>query len=154
MDMAKYLSDHKGIRLNEQQKQAIDAIEGPTLLLAVPGSGKTTVVVARCANMIINRGINPQNILTLTFSKAAAKDMEKRFHHLFGDRISTPRFMTIHSFGYQVVKYACKIKGEKMPVFIESTDSPVSKKHILRESYRRQNHKFIQEEKLEELSNH
>jgi len=48
-------------------------IHGPSLLLSVPGGGKTTVIVSRCANMVLNHKIPPEKILTLTFSKAAAR---------------------------------------------------------------------------------
>ena len=54
------------ISLNEQQEQAVRAVDGPTLLLAVPGSGKTTVLVARLGYMIHCCGIAPENILTMT----------------------------------------------------------------------------------------
>ena len=67
-----YLNREFNIQLHEQQKEALDAVQGPVLLLAVPGAGKTTVMVARIAHMIANCGIAPENILTITFSKASA----------------------------------------------------------------------------------
>ena len=58
---------HKyGITLNKQQAEAVQAVSGPNLILAVPGSGKTTVLIARLGYMIICRGISPKNILAMT----------------------------------------------------------------------------------------
>ena len=66
----KYIS-----RLNSQQQEAVQTVEGPVLLLAVPGSGKTTVLVNRLGYMIYCKDIAPENILTLTYTVAATKDM-------------------------------------------------------------------------------
>ena len=73
------------IRLNRQQEEAVRQSEGPVLLLAVPGSGKTTVLVARLGYMLYCRGILPQHILTVTYTVAATRDMRARFTSLFGE---------------------------------------------------------------------
>ena len=67
------------IRLNAQQKSAVQSVNGPVLLLAVPGSGKTTVLVTRLGYMIYCKGIDPEKILTVTYTVAATKDMSRRF---------------------------------------------------------------------------
>lgn len=92
-------------QLNSQQRQALERISGATLLLAVPGSGKTTVIIERIGRMIRQEGIDPRQILTLTFSKAGARDLRRRYNQRFGDE-DEPQFSTIHSFAYQVVKQA------------------------------------------------
>lgn len=85
------------ISLNEQQSEAAQTIDGPCLLLAVPGSGKTTVLVTRLGYMLYGRGINPENILTLTYTVAATKDMSERFQKVFGnDFRDTLEFRTIN----------------------------------------------------------
>ena len=66
-----------GLKLNHAQCEAAQAIDGATLLLAVPGSGKTTVLVTRLGYMIIGLGIDPSSILTMTYTVAATKDMER-----------------------------------------------------------------------------
>ena len=71
--------------LSKQQMEAVRAKEGATLLLAVPGSGKTTVLVARIGYLIEVNGVAPENILTLTYTVSAARDMKERFLHLFGE---------------------------------------------------------------------
>ena len=71
------------LSLNQQQLDAVQAVDGPVLLLAVPGSGKTTVLVTRLGFMVCCRGILPERILTLTYTVAATKDMASRFARLF-----------------------------------------------------------------------
>ena len=72
------------IKLNKQQREAVQSVDAPTLLLAVPGSGKTTVLVARLGYMIYCRDIAPEKILTVTYTVAATKDMQSRFASIFG----------------------------------------------------------------------
>ncbi|NDL66520.1 ATP-dependent helicase [Anaerotalea alkaliphila] len=112
MDFFQELEQEKGIRLTSQQKAAVLHGEGHSLLLACPGSGKTTVMVVKTAYMIRERGIPPQNILTLTFSVAAAGDMRKRYGALFGGAEGPmPRFSTIHSFCYGIMMQECRRTG-------------------------------------------
>lgn len=73
------------IQLNQRQSDAVCSVEGPVLLLAVPGSGKTTVLVTLLGYMIHCAGIAPESILTLTYTIAAARDMAKRFCSYFGE---------------------------------------------------------------------
>ena len=95
------------IQLNEQQQSAVQSVTGPVLLLAVPGSGKTTVLVTRLGYMIFCRGIAPEKILTVTYTVAATKDMSERFASRFGqdlaDRLEicrkhTPAYDTLFAF--------------------------------------------------------
>ena len=71
-------SDNYSISLNDQQIEAAQTINGPCLLLAVPGSGKTTVLVTRLGYVIHGCDIDPNSILTLTYTIAATKDMKER----------------------------------------------------------------------------
>ena len=75
-------------KLNKQQKEAVQSVEGPVLLLAVPGSGKTTVLVTRLGYMIYAKGIAPEKILTVTYTVAATEDMAARFASLFGTEMA------------------------------------------------------------------
>lgn len=84
-------------KLNEQQKEAVQSVEGPVLLLAVPGSGKTTVLVTRLGYMIYAKGIAPEKILTVTYTVAATEDMAARFASQFGtDMADRLTFKTIN----------------------------------------------------------
>lgn len=91
--------------LNEQQQAAARRVEGQTLLLAVPGSGKTTVIICRLGYMIAELGIDPGSVLTLTFSRAGAGDLGERYRSFFGDTKQKPRFSTIHSFSLSVIRF-------------------------------------------------
>ena len=94
------------IRLNEQQSESVRSIDGPILLLSVPGSGKTTVLVTRLGYMVYCAGIAPENILTLTYTIAAARDMKNRFRFYFGDGFgSRLEFRTINGICARVIQY-------------------------------------------------
>ena len=150
MDFEQYLIEKHNITLNPQQREAVLHTEGPMLLLAVPGSGKTTVIVCRCAYMTLCRGILPQRILTLTFNKAAQRDMESRFQRLFGADVPAPvRFSTIHSFCYGVLREFGELVGRKVPRLIDE-----EKPRLLRRLYaEHNNNEFLPDDLLEELSN-
>ena len=87
MDREEFDRKYTG-RLNRQQSEAVHAVEGAVLLLAVPGSGKTTVLVTRLGYMLCCCGIPVNKILTMTYTKAATQEMKKRFARLFGGRVS------------------------------------------------------------------
>jgi DNA helicase-2/ATP-dependent DNA helicase PcrA len=103
------------IRLNSQQLEAVKAVNGPTLLLAVPGSGKTTVLVTRLGYMVCCLGINPGNILTLTYTVAATKDMSERFRSFFGDELAERmEFRTINGICSSILYYYGRTRGKTM----------------------------------------
>ena len=87
-----------------EQLQAINHFNGPALILAGPGSGKTTVIVNRILNLILNKHINPSNILVITFSKAAALQMKERFDKLSFDKSYPVNFGTFHSIFLHIIK--------------------------------------------------
>mgnify|MGYP000820965135 FL=1 len=94
------------IQLNEQQMQAVQATEGPVLLLAVPGSGKTTVLVSRLGYMIYCLGITPESILTVTYTVAATNDMRRRFAGMFGEADAERlEFRTINGLSARIIQY-------------------------------------------------
>ena len=81
--LAGFLRAH-GLQLNAQQQAAAGAVEGPVLLLAVPGSGKTTVLVTRLGYLVQCCNVRPEEILTMTYTVAATRDTRSRFSSLFG----------------------------------------------------------------------
>lgn len=98
--------------LNPQQEAAVQLVNGPILLLAVPGSGKTTVLVTRLGYMIYCKGIPPENILTVTYTIAATKDMRSRFVHFFGEgHADKLTFRTINGLCAVVIHYYAQWKG-------------------------------------------
>ena len=105
------------ILANSQQEAAIKTVEGPVLLLAVPGSGKTTVIVGRTGYMICEKYIPPENILVITFTTAAAREMEIRFKDKFS-LDAAPHFATINSFCLTVINYCRRYKNFHQPQLV------------------------------------
>lgn len=89
------------MKFSKEQEKAINHKNGPCLVLAVPGSGKTTVLLARI-NQLIKSGVDPSKILAMTFSKSQALDMQNRYEKVYKD--NEIKFSTIHSFSYGLVR--------------------------------------------------
>ena len=101
------------IQLNQQQSEAVQSVQGPVLLLAVPGSGKTTVLVTRLGYMIYCAGIAPEHILTLTYTVAATHDMAARFRSVFGDGLGERlEFRTINGVCARVIQHYGRLIGK------------------------------------------
>lgn len=135
----------KNINLTSQQLEAASHVNGPALILAVPGAGKTTVIMGRIANLIRNCGVRGDKILAITFSKASAIDMTKRFETLFSeDGLGNVRFSTIHAFGNWVVSSYNKRFGIQTRLITtkEALDS-------IKESYHKSTGKFLTEDSIE-----
>ena len=94
--------------LNDNQREAVTIFNGPLLIAAGPGSGKTRVIAYRTANMIINGGITAEEILLITFSKKAANEMKERVVALIGDT-NLPFIGTFHAFCLKILKKGFKI---------------------------------------------
>lgn len=94
------------LHLDAQQEVAVQATGGPVLLLAVPGSGKTTVLVTRLGYMRHVQGIPPEQILTMTYTVAAARDMRTRYATFFGqEEADKLAFRTINSVCSRIIRY-------------------------------------------------
>lgn len=95
------------------QLEAVRAVEGPVLLLAVPGSGKTTVLVARLGYMTRCLGIEPESILTMTYTVAATAEMKQRFAGLFGQELADRmEFRTINGLSAKIIRHYEKNHGK------------------------------------------
>ena len=90
--------------LNDKQKEAISLGLGPAMILAGPGSGKTTVLLYRIKYLIDELHISPKNILVITFTKAAAKEMKNRACGILNLSEERPFFGTFHSYFYSILK--------------------------------------------------
>lgn len=90
-------------QLNPQQKQAVDTIEGPVMVIAGPGTGKTQVLTLRIANILRKTQMNPRNILALTFTDAAAQNMRRRLVSIIGPNGYGVAIQTFHSFANLVI---------------------------------------------------
>lgn len=102
------------LKLNEQQAEAVQSVHGNTLLLAVPGSGKTTVLVSRLGFMIYACSIEPENILTMTYTVSATRDMKQRFVSFFGDEYADRlEFRTINGVCQRIIGMYERYNGTK-----------------------------------------
>lgn len=97
--------------LNKSQTEAVNHVNGPMLVLAGPGSGKTTVITERTRRLISSQGIDPSHILVITFTKAAASEMKERFHRLMGQKKVPVTFGTFHAVFFQILKHAYGFHG-------------------------------------------
>lgn len=102
------------MNINESQLKAIRHNKGPMLVLAGPGSGKTLVITRRTRNLIEEYGINPGEILVITFTKAAASEMKERFHKLMGGAGKGVNFGTFHAVFFTILKYAYNFNGSNI----------------------------------------
>lgn len=129
-----------------QQKRAIEHKDGPALVLAVPGAGKTTVLLERINNLI-KSGVDDQSILVMTFSKAQALDMEARFLKI--NKSSKVHFSTIHSFAYAIVRNHAR-KNASTVNLIEASES-YNKYSLLYKFHYQVNKTMITDEDMEEF---
>lgn len=100
--------------LNRPQSEAVSHGEGPALILAGPGSGKTLVITQRVKNLIEEQGVQPHNILVITFTKAAARQMKERFLKLMGQEHCPVTFGTFHAVFFSVLKNAYHYNGQNI----------------------------------------
>lgn len=93
-------------KLNENQLKAVEHIDGPCMVLAGPGSGKTRVITYRIANMVVNKNIKPTSILAISFTKASSIEMKNRALALSNDfRMNKVTYGTFHSVFFRILRY-------------------------------------------------
>lgn len=120
--------------LNDRQKEAVLYGDGPLLILAGAGSGKTSVLTKRVAYLIKERNVSPKNIVAITFTNKAAKEMKERIIKEVGKEGYDIQISTFHSFGLRIIKENYEKLGyEKNFTIIDSDDSLTVVKKILKE---------------------
>jgi len=119
--------------LNKNQKEAVIYTEGPCIILAGAGSGKTRVLTYRTA-YLIDKGIQPENILLTTFTNKAAKEMQERIHILLNGRHSKPLVTTFHSLCAKILRIDSKYIGlsSKFVIYDDTDQIDVIKEAMLR----------------------
>lgn len=107
------LEEYMSLNLNKGQMEAIKHVNGPCIVIAPPGSGKTMVITQRTRYLIEECGINPANILVITFTKAAATEMKERFTKIMGKQMSVS-FGTFHAIFFTILRHAYGFKAENI----------------------------------------
>ena len=129
----------------ESQQEAINHTVGPAAVLAGPGSGKTFVIVQRIYRLITSQGADPAHILVITFTRAAAKQMQERFVRLMGQRSLPVWFGTFHAVFYHILRQSAQYRGYTIITELE-------KRKLIRDIIH--NHRrflYVQEEDIEEI---
>ena len=120
--------------LNDKQKEAVVNTEGPMLILAGAGSGKTKVLTTKVAYLINEKNVSPSNILAITFTNKAAKEMKERIYSMIGGYAFRIQISTFHSFGLKIVKENCKLLGyDNNFTILDSDDSLSVIKRIMKD---------------------
>ena len=105
MDYNEFLKEYDLTHLDAQQQEAVRATDGPVLLLAVPGSGKTTTLIARLGYLVIGKDVPPEKILTMTYTVAATGEMKDRFAKKFGSEYADKmNFKTINAVCASIIR--------------------------------------------------
>lgn len=128
-----------------KQEEAIEHVDGPAMVLAGPGSGKTFVTVHRIKRLITSQGVDPAHILVITFTKAAALEMQERFFRLMEKENIPVRFGTFHAVFYHILRQSAQYRGYTIITEKE-------KRKLIRDIIH--NHRrfvYLQEEDIEEI---
>ena len=118
--------------LDEAQQRVVDHKGGPLLVLAGPGTGKTTTIVAAVAERIERRGIDPGRILVLTFSRKAAGELRDRIAARLGRTTSEPLALTFHSYAYALVRREFVLRGDPPPRLLSAPEQLLEIRRMLR----------------------
>ncbi len=135
--------------LNPQQHEAVMAVDGNVLLLATPGSGKTTVLVKRLGYMVCSLGIPPESILTMTYTRAATADMKNRFAAIFGgEAAANLQFRTINGVSSKIIEYVSSRSGRQAFGLL---DDEAERTSLIRHIYQEINKEYAEDSLVKEI---
>src|ERR1035437_2459543 len=100
--MKKFEEEYK--KLNKAQKEAVDSIDGPVMVVAGPGTGKTQILALRIANILQKTDMTADSILCLTFTNSGVKEMKSGLEKYIGLEADKVRISTFHSFGIELIE--------------------------------------------------
>lgn len=113
----KFLEEYQ--KLNQQQRRAVDTIEGPVMVIAGPGTGKTQILAARIGKILLDTDASPENLLCLTYTDAGAIAMRRRLNSLIGSDAYKVNIYTFHAFCNDVIQ-------ENLSMFEKTEMDPIS----------------------------
>jgi superfamily I DNA/RNA helicase/RecB family exonuclease len=119
-------------RLDQAQQRVVDHAGGPLLVLAGPGTGKTTTIVATVADRIENRGISPERILVLTFSRKAAAELRERITARLRRTTREPLAVTFHSYAYALARREFALAGDESPRLLSAPEQLLEVRRMLK----------------------
>jgi superfamily I DNA/RNA helicase/RecB family exonuclease len=119
-------------RLDEGQQRVVDHSGGPLLVLAGPGTGKTTTIVEAVAQRVTGRGTDPARILVLTFSRKAAGELRQRITARLGRTTREPLALTFHSYAYALVRREFVLAGDEPPRLLSGPEHLLEIRRLLR----------------------
>jgi superfamily I DNA/RNA helicase/RecB family exonuclease len=119
-------------RLDEAQQAVVDHTGGPLLVLAGPGTGKTTTIVAAVADRIERRGLEPERVLALTFSRKAAAELRERITARLRRTTREPLAMTFHSYAYALARREFVLAGDEPPRLLSAPEQLLEVRRMLR----------------------
>lgn len=138
------------MKLNPNQHEASRHDKGPALVLAVPGSGKTTVIVNRIKHLIEDKGVSPYKILAITFAKSQQLDMQRRILELLDENYAKEvGVLTIHALSYKIIREYERYKKIKYTL-LDVENAPKSR-NILRKIYMDKLKTYPSEEELDQI---
>lgn len=120
--MERFAEEYK--RLNNAQKEAVDSIDGPVMVVAGPGTGKTQILALRIGQILKETDTTPDGILCLTFTNSAVSAMKRRLRDYIGNTGSQVNVFTFHGFGMKIIEEFYEVLGlDSVPVLLDDTDS-------------------------------
>ncbi len=119
-------------RLDQAQRQVVSHSGGPLLVLAGPGTGKTTAIVESVVDRVNRRGIDPGRVLVLTFSRKAAEELRERITFRLGRTTREPLALTFHSYAYALVRREFVLAGDEPPTLLSGPEQLLEVRRLLR----------------------
>ena len=119
-------------KLNKEQKEAVEIIDGPVMVVAGPGTGKTQILALRIANILKKTDIKPDGILCLTFTNSAVDAMRERLVRYIGETGRKVNIFTFHGFGMKIIEEYFKVLGlSAAPKLLNETETAIFFDEIL-----------------------
>ncbi|HSR82931.1 MAG TPA: ATP-dependent DNA helicase [Streptosporangiaceae bacterium] len=119
-------------RLDEAQRRVVEHADGPLLVLAGPGTGKTTTIVEAVVDRVTRRGMDPSRVLVLTFSRKAAAELRERITLRLDRTVRQPLALTFHSYAYALVRREYALAGDVPPILLPGPEQLLEVRRLLR----------------------